>query len=578
MTPEPLLYSDQLNLFPADKGSNLFNQLFEQAVDATLIWQGDRLVGCNQAATRLFGYTEADLLQCSHHQLSHSSQYHTSDRSAHPLLASSPQPGCHRFNWCYKAADHRPFLAEVTVSVIADGDRQMLFYEVCRPVGDRLYDTQPYSDKPAPAAQRLLQKILDTIPMAIFWKDRESVYLGCNQNFAEAAGLNNPDEIIGLTDYDLPWTTKEADLYRKNDQLVMTSKTAQYHLLEPQQRTDGSHIWCDTNKVPLYDKAGIVVGIMGTFEDVTQRKNYEDELEQKALGLEHFIQDLQQKQTQLIQTEKMSSLGQLVAGVAHEINNPVNFIHGNLSYARTYIDDLLSIVQSYQAYCPNPSDELKDLIEEIELDFLLDDLPRLLNSMQMGTHRIREIISSLRTFSRLDEAEVKAIDVHSGIDSTILILQSRLKASSNRPVIQLHKNYHPLPDVECYAGELNQVFMNILSNAIDALDERDKQRSSDTNNAYPSQIWISTCAVSDRNAVQISVRDNGPGIPEEIQRSIFDPFFTTKPVGQGTGLGMSISYQIIVERHQGRLTCRSTPGEGTEFIIEIPVKAVSPET
>ncbi|MEB3210541.1 MAG: ATP-binding protein [Leptolyngbyaceae bacterium] len=575
---ESLLQAQSLAIAPVigHLGESIFQQLFEHSLDATLVWQSvgaleNRLVACNQAAIQLFGYTEQDLLQFSHQHLSHSRQPHGTDAANHPMRGSgTPQWGCHRFEWCYQTAGDRPFLAEVTLWAIALSDTQTLFYEVCRPIR-----TCPNASSFDDSSLQLLQTVLDTLPLAIFWKDRQSVYLGCNQIFAEAAGLAYPHQIIGLTDYDLPWTTEEADTYRHNDQQVMTSQTAQYHLMEPQQQANGQHIWCDTNKIPLYDSTGDVIGILGTFEDVTPRKEYEDALERKAQNLEDFIEDLQQKQTKLIQTEKMSSLGQLVAGVAHEINNPVNFIHGNLSHARSYIQDLLSIIQAYQSQYPNPTTDIQDLIEDVDLDYVIDDLPRGLDSMQVGTHRIRAIIASLRTFSRLDEAEVKAVDIHAGLDSTTMILRGRLKAKAERPEIQLHKDYGTLPKVKCYAGQLNQVFMNILSNAIDALDERDNQRTPEANKADPSQIWISTRVVGDRPNVQISIRDNGPGIPEHVQQRIFDPFFTTKPVGKGTGLGMSISHQIIVERHEGQLTYHSTPDTGTEFIIEIPIQSAS---
>ncbi|MEM9451261.1 MAG: ATP-binding protein [Cyanobacteria bacterium P01_E01_bin.6] len=562
------LKSCELNQATLFHGGFILRQLFEKSVDATLIWHDRCLVACNKVAVDLFGYTDADMLQSSYRKLSPSLQ--ANGESSHEqtvvMLETAAQSGCHRFEWCYQKADLTLFFVEVTLSAIAIDENSTLFYEVCRPIHNR-----QRQEKPQQESNQLLQKILDTIPQAIFWKDRQSVYLGCNQNFAHAAGLEDPSKIIGLTDYDLPWTTEEADLYRQHDQLVMTSKTAQYHLMESQQHADGSHIWCDTNKIPLYDAEGHVIGVMGTFEDVTQRQQYEEALKQKARDLEQFVEELQQKQSKLIQTEKMSGLGQLVAGVAHEINNPVNFIHGNLTYARNYIQDLLAVVKAYREYYPESRTEIDDLIEDVDLDFLLRDLPKLLDSMQVGAHRIHDIVASLRTFSRVDQAEVKDVDIHTGLNSTLMILQGRIKATPDRPEIQLHKQYGTLPRVKCYAGQLNQVFMNILVNAIDALDERDCHRSLDDMKANPSQLWITTQVIGDRDAVQISIRDNGLGIPESIQRRMFDPFFTTKPVGKGTGLGMSISYQIVVEKHNGTLTCHSTLGQGTEFIIEIPV-------
>ena len=293
---------------------------------------------------------------------------------------------------------------------------------------------------------------------------------------------------------------------------------------------------------------------------------------EKAIALEQSLQKLQQAQTQLIQTEKMSSLGQMVAGVAHEINNPVNFIHGNLVYLRQYTEDLLELIELYKKDESKTSVEILHKIEDIELDFIKKDLNKLLNSMQVGSNRIREIVQSLRTFSRLDESELKLVDIHSGIDSTLMLLKNRLKKTSEHPEIQLIKTYENLPLVYCYPSQINQVFMNILNNAIDALsDHPDGNLPTQTHSPY--LIKINT-KVKNNNWVAIHISDNGSGISEAIQTKIFDPFFTTKPVGKGTGLGLAISYQIIVKKHSGKLECHSQPGKGTEFIIEIPVQSL----
>ncbi|MBF2028059.1 MAG: histidine kinase [Oscillatoriales cyanobacterium C42_A2020_001] len=288
------------------------------------------------------------------------------------------------------------------------------------------------------------------------------------------------------------------------------------------------------------------------------------------------LQALQQTQAQLIQTEKMSSLGQLVAGVAHEINNPINFIYGNLPHATDYTKDLLKLVELYEQKYGEADTEIQKYRKDIDLEFLVDDLPKMLESMQIGADRIREIVLSLRNFSRLDEAEMKRVDIHDGIDSTLLILQNRLKASSGHPAIEVVKEYGKLPLVECYAGQLNQVFMNILSNAIDALDQYNLKRSPEEIEANPATITIQTHSIpaspNNANSVVVHIRDNGPGIPAEHLSRLFDPFFTTKPVGKGTGLGLSISYQIIVEKHHGVLKCTSEPDNGAEFWLEIPVR------
>lgn len=292
--------------------------------------------------------------------------------------------------------------------------------------------------------------------------------------------------------------------------------------------------------------------------------------EAQAQKLEQALKELQQTQTQLIQTEKMSSLGQLVAGIAHEINNPVNFIHGNLKHVDDYAKDLLELLKLYQKYYAQPVPAIQEHMDEVDLEFLLEDFPKILTSMKVGCDRIRQIVLSLRNFSRLDEAEMKQVDIHEGIDSTLLILQHRLKPRGEYPEIQVVKNYGNLPLVECSASQINQVFMNLISNAIDALETYNSQRSLADLNRNPSQITITT-EVLKPNRATIRIADNGPGMPESVRERLFEPFFTTKPIGKGTGLGLSISYQIVVEKHGGSIWCVSQPGCGSEFWIEIPI-------
>ncbi|HEY9836199.1 MAG TPA: GAF domain-containing protein [Vampirovibrionales bacterium] len=296
--------------------------------------------------------------------------------------------------------------------------------------------------------------------------------------------------------------------------------------------------------------------------------------ETKAAELEQALRQLQETQAQLIQSEKMSSLGQLVAGVAHEINNPVNFIYGNLSHVDGYAQDMLKLIEAYQERYPHPGPEIEEIAEEIDLNFLREDMPKVLNSMKIGADRIREIVLSLRNFSRLDQAEMKFANLHEGIDNTLLILQNRLRAKAGHLGIELVKDYGNLPRVECYPGQLNQVLMNIISNGIDALESYNENRSIEDIRQNPSRItirteWVKKQGQNDR--IIIAIGDNGPGIPHHVKARLFDPFFTTKAVGKGTGLGLSISYQII-EKHKGAIACISEPGQGAEFVIEIPVR------
>ncbi len=344
-------------------------------------------------------------------------------------------------------------------------------------------------------------------------------------------------------------------------------------------------------------------------QEQNERLQYEsNERQKKAIELEQALQELQQTQAQLIQAEKMSSLGNLVAGVAHEINNPVNFIYGNLDFANAYIQELLGLIDLYQHTYTNPTPQIAATIERIELEFLKSDLPRLLKSMKVGAERIYQIVLLLRNFTRLDEVQFKWVDIHEGIDTTLLFLQHRLQATVERPGIQVVKEYGPLPKVKCYAGQINQVFMNILTNAIDALEEsvvsshwpvlsppspflvrggtvseavpHELTASKQTDNGLDNgqrtthnqlKIRISTEVIDDVKVV-IRIADNGSGMTENVRRRVFDPFFTTKPVGSGTGLGLAISYQIVVEKHGGQLLANSEIGKGTELVIELPLR------
>ncbi len=300
-------------------------------------------------------------------------------------------------------------------------------------------------------------------------------------------------------------------------------------------------------------------------------QSLEKQIAERTLELQTALEQLQHSQLQIVQNEKMASLGNLVAGVAHEINNPVNFIHANLSHLHEYTQELLDLTNFCQQHSPELVAQMQGQAEETDLDFIQEDLPKILESMNVGTQRIRQIVLSLRNFSRMDEAEYKAVNLHEGIDSTLLILQHRLKSKSKMPAIRVIKDYENLPLVECYAGQINQVFMNLITNAIDALEEANSQRTIQQRHQQPSQITIKT-SVLPSGWVEIAIADNGVGIPEDIQANIFEPFFTTKPVGKGTGLGMSISHQIIVEKHGGKLKCLSTPGKGSEFMIHLPCK------
>ncbi|MEL7068609.1 MAG: response regulator [Cyanobacteria bacterium J06581_3] len=316
---------------------------------------------------------------------------------------------------------------------------------------------------------------------------------------------------------------------------------------------------------------------------VVQQEKTEQQLQQLAQELEQRVQartaeltkvleDLKQTQVQLVQSEKMSSLGQMMAGIAHEINNPVNFIYGNLKPAKDYFHDLIGLVEHYQECYPNPDEDLQDHLESLDVEFMTEDASKLLESLKLGADRIRQIVLSLRNFSRLDESDMKAVNLHEGIDSTLLILQSKLKQNSDGQPIKIIKEYGNLPEIECYPSQLNQVVMNIVANAIDALYEAKVGKAKDGILAAAAPVIYIHTALTDNNEATIQITDNGPGIPEHIRGKLFDPFFTTKPVGKGTGLGLSISHDIVVEKHKGRISCIEAPPHGTTFIITIPCK------
>ncbi|MDZ8053161.1 MAG: response regulator [Aulosira sp. ZfuVER01] len=300
-------------------------------------------------------------------------------------------------------------------------------------------------------------------------------------------------------------------------------------------------------------------------------KTLEERVQERTAELSQSLQQLKQTQLQLIQSEKMSTLGQLVAGIGHEINNPVGFINGNYSHIEQYVKDLLRLLHLYQEKLPHPDADIEELVKEIDLAYLTEDLPKLLASMAQGIERLKEISLSLRTFARSDMSSKVEYQIHEGINSTLMLLKHRLKGNGDRPKIQVVTKYGKLPPIACYPGQLNQVFMNIIANAIDAFDDCDRNQCYPEIAAEPNTITIATSIEPQQKTVTICIEDNGPGMIPEVQAQIFEPSFTTKPVGKGTGLGLAISYQIIVDKHNGQINCLSSPGKGTTFIMILPI-------
>lgn len=430
-------------------------------------------------------------------------------------------------------------------------------------------------------SERFVERIADSTPGILYLYDLEeqrNVYtnsslgeiLGYCAEEVQAMGASFLTQLIHPEDWEIA-AKQMAEFATMQDGEI---SEIEYRM----QAANGQWLWLQSrNSIFSRNYEGKPKQIVGFAQDITNRKQAESALRQsetrereRAEQLEKALMELHSAQAQLVQTEKMSSLGQLVAGIAHEINNPVNFIHANITYLKQYTKQLLDLVVLYEEEYPEPTAKIVDLIEEIDLDFLTEDLIKIVGSMQVGTDRIRQIVLSLRNFSRLDEAEMKPVDLHAGIESTLLILQHRLKSRDKRPEIAVIKDFGKLPLVECYASQINQVFMNVIANGIDAIEERYQNLPAGELESNPGRIVICTKVV-DEKTIAIEISDNGAGIPEEVIDRIFNPFFTTKVVGKGTGLGMSISHSIVVEKHQGKLDCISEIGKGTSFIIQIPI-------
>ena len=388
-----------------------------------------------------------------------------------------------------------------------------------------------------------------------------------NGALAVKSALANPPYLI-LLDILMP----EMDGYQVCQALKTNPKTADIPVIFISSLSEGF------NKAKAFAVGGVdyitkpflAEEVIARIDNQLRIKNQEKQLQEKANQLKLTLKDLQLTQAQLIQTEKMLSLGRMVAGIAHEINNPINFISGNIDYGRSYSQDLIRLIELYQQTYPQPTPEIQQLSDKIDLDFLIEDWLNLSNSMQVGAKRIQKIVQSLRLFAHLDQAELKAVDIHEGIENTLLLLQHRLKAEGNRGDIKVIKEYGLIPQISCYPSQLNQVFLHLISNAIDALAQNLGKTPTIT-----IRTEIKQQQNSDNFAAVIIIADNGSGISQEVLPKIFDPFFTTKPIGSGTGLGLSISHQIVREKHKGKINCVSALGQGTELIIEISNQAAN---
>lgn len=431
----------------------------------------------------------------------------------------------------------------------------------------------------AEATLATLRSMLNSMGDAVVVVDMIGNFLFCNAPAEAVLGISDRHASLSawaqqwpiyLPDQATPYPLAEFPLW----QAMQGADPTATEIFVRSPHTPNGH-WLSVTARELTTPAGERTGGVAIFHNITPLKQSEMALRQsearsreQAQQLKAALDDLQKMQLQMVQAEKMSSLGQLVAGIAHEINNPVNFIYGNLTHARNNVTDLLGLITLYKTHYPQPHADIQAELEAIDLEFVMADLPKLLHSMKIGSERIQGIVSSLRTFSRMDEADMKSVNLHEGLESTLLILQNRLKGQTSQAEIRIVREYGDLPLVECYAGQLNQVFMNILSNAIDSLEAVRLGQCPDK--SVPT-ITICTQRLASHQ-IRIAIADNGTGITPEVMPRLFDPFFTTKPIGQGTGMGLSISYQIVTEKHGGTLTCHSEVGSGTTFNITIPLR------
>lgn len=544
-------------------------QFFTLSFDSVFILGLDgRFQQANSVAQETLGFTAEELLKKSWQNLIHPEDYPLFSRQWQEFTTTTQNINFETRCRCQDGS-YKWLLWNVTFD-----SEEELIYAIARDV------TQV---KEADAVRRqtetLFRLLVNSVKdYAIYMLDSQGRVMSWNQGAERTNGFT-ASEIIGQH-VSCFHPQDEVQQGRPQEVLDIAATHGCYEYETWRLRKDGSKFWADVVITALKDDAGHLTGFATVTRDITERKQAQEalksardelekrvkerttQLQQKTTELEAAMRELQDTQAQLIHAEKICSLGQLVAGIAHEINNPISFIYGNVDHAKAYTEDLMQLCQLYSQHFPNPPTEIEEFIDTIELDFILKDLPKVLSSMKIGAERISKLILSLRNFSRHDEAEKKVVNLHQGIDSTLEMLQSRLKGKGKQPKIQVVKKYRKLPLIECYAGQLNQVLMNILSNAIDVLEEKDADR----------EITVSTQMSADKDKVLISIADNGKGIPQELQNRIFDPFFTTKGVGKGVGLSLAVSFQIIVEKHGGKLSFSSQPNQGTEFVIEIPIR------
>lgn len=552
----------------------------DRAGDAVLwITLEGRLCYANDTACHLLGYSRPELLRLTIHDI---------DPDLPPAMWSSHceeirHRGSLTFESCHRHKLGTIVPVEVNVNYLevdpiapedagpvsrlreahrqsrsSDSPRLPLLCWFARNISDRKAASSAITE-----SRDQLEAVLNAVPGLVSWIGSDRRYLGVNQHLANAYGVP-AHQFIG----------REVGFLQTSPEFNQFV----YAFFDKADWTDSREIIADVKGEPrtylivaqkyLRGAAAVFVGL-----DITERRNMEialreseEHLDRRRAELETALVQLRRTQTQLVQTEKMSSLGQLVAGIAHEINNPVNFIFGNLTHARNYIEDLVGVMELYAEYYPEPISEIEEELEEMGYEFMKKDLPKMLESMKVGAERIRDVVRSLRSFTRVDEGRMKPVDIHDGLESTILIVQNRLQAKGGRSSIELVKDYADLPRVDCYPGQLNQVFMNLLTHAIDRLETA----MTGENRLENPTLRVRTQLLEGDRAM-ISIADNGPSLSPEDCRRVFEPLLEAPTTGQGTSLGLSIAHHLIVEKHGGQIACISDPPEGVEFQIHLPI-------
>ena len=544
-----------------------FCAIFEQAaVGIKQIAISGELIRVNQRLCEILGYTESELLATTVNHVIYQDDVEADLECKRQILAFETATSSIERRFVCKDGQLKWVKSSLSLVRNEKGNPEY-FISVIEDISERKQLEEALKE-----SQHWLQTIVSANPNILYVYDlieKRNVY--CNREISEILGYTQ-EEVFSMEKGFLATVIHRDDLaaFTEHQLRLDTAKDGEIFELEYRMcHKNGEWHW-RKSRYTLFsrDSNGNPKQILGTASDISEvkrneavRKKAEARERNKSEQLEIALTQLQRTQTQLVLSEKMVSLGSLVAGVAHEINNPTSFIYSNIDPAGDYAEQLLSLINLYQRHYPQPIEEISKELKSIDLNFIAKDFPKLLNSMKIGAQRITEIVLSLRNFSRLDESNSKLADIHEGIDNTLLILQYRLKKHLNIPEIKIIKDYGKLPKIKCYPGQLNQVFMNILCNAIDALEESFIREF--------GEIRIRTQIVESK--IIICIGDNGPGMKTEIQSRIFDPFFTTKPPGKGTGLGLSISYQIVVNRHGGEIKCHSVLGQGTEFVIELPI-------